>query len=160
MGIEPLPRYMFGSSLLMIGQTVRPETLRRFWNQHNIQKASPIRHIFSFVQRSSLNINSYSGSKCWLTFRLDDVINDVIITYSIGHSFTSMVHPHIKLTDHTSESFIVTVKNVVISFKHECRRLGLTLRCDVTDDVTSVKHTFSWDNLQWSFRIWCQNEPV
>ena len=54
-----------------------------------------------------------------------------------------MVHPHIKLSDHTSKRFIVTVKNVVISFKHEYSRLNSTLRCDVTDDVISVKHTFS-----------------
>ena len=54
-----------------------------------------------------------------------------------------MVHPHIKLSDHTSKRFIVIVKNVVIKFKHEYRRLNLTLRCDVTDDITSVKHTFS-----------------
>ena len=54
-----------------------------------------------------------------------------------------MVHPHIKLSDHTSRRYIVIVKNVVISFKHEYRRLNLTLLCDVTNDVTSVKHTFS-----------------
>ena len=35
------------------------------------------------------------------------------------------------------------MKNVVISFKHEYRRLNLTLLCDVTNDVTSVEHTFS-----------------
>ena len=54
-----------------------------------------------------------------------------------------MVHRHIKLGDHASKRFIVIVKNVVISFKHEYKRLNLTLRCDVTDDVTSVKHYFS-----------------
>ena len=84
-----------------------------------------------------------SGSKRWPTFRLDDITNDVIITYFLGHSFTSMVHPHIKLSDHTSKRFIVIVKKVVISFKYEYRRLNLTLRCDVADDVTSGKHTFS-----------------
>ena len=56
-----------------------------------------------------------------------------------------MVHPHTKLSDHTSKCFIVIVKNV-ISFKHEYRRLNLTLRCDVTDDIMSVKHTFSGIN--------------
>ena len=53
-----------------------------------------------------------------------------------------MVHPHINLSDHTSKRFVVIAKNV-ISFKHEYRRLNLTLRRDVADDVTSVKHTFS-----------------
>ena len=53
-----------------------------------------------------------------------------------------MVHPHIKLSDHTSKRFVAIAKNV-ISFKHEYRRLNLTLRRDVADDVTSVKHTFS-----------------
>ena len=76
-------------------------------------------------------------------FRPHDVINDVIIIFFLGHSFTSIVHPRIKLSDHTSKRFIVIVKNVVISFKREYRRLNLTLPCDVTDDVTSVKHTFS-----------------
>ena len=54
-----------------------------------------------------------------------------------------MVHRYKKLGDHTSKRFIVIVKNMVISFKHEYKRLNLTLRCDVTDDVISVKHTFS-----------------
>ena len=54
-----------------------------------------------------------------------------------------MAHPHIQLSDHTSKRFMIIVKNVVISFKHEYRRLNLTLRCDVTEDVTSVKHTLS-----------------
>ena len=54
-----------------------------------------------------------------------------------------MVHRHIKLGDRTSKRFIVIVKNVVISFKHEHKRLNLMFRCDVTDDVTGVKHTFS-----------------
>ena len=54
-----------------------------------------------------------------------------------------MVHPHIKLSDHTSRRFIVIVKNVVISFKHEYRRLNLMLLCDVSNDVTSMEHTFS-----------------
>ena len=53
-----------------------------------------------------------------------------------------MVHPHNKLNDHTSKRFIIIVRNVVISFKHEYRRLNLTLRCDVTDDVISFKYTF------------------
>ena len=38
-----------------------------------------------------------------------------------------------------SKRFMVVVKNVVISFKYEYGRLNLMLRCDVTDDVTSVK---------------------
>ena len=54
-----------------------------------------------------------------------------------------MVHRHIKLNDHTSKRFIVIVKIVVISFKHEYTRLDLTLRCVVTDGVTSDKNTFS-----------------
>ena len=53
-----------------------------------------------------------------------------------------MVHPHIKLSDHISKRFIVIVKNEIL-FKHEYRRLYFMLRCDVTDDVTSVKNTFS-----------------
>ena len=47
---------------------------------------------------------------------------------------------------HTSKRFIVNVKNVVISFKHQHRRLNLTLRCDLNDGITSVKHTVSGIN--------------
>ena len=122
--------------------TVMIENILKLVQYLASQSNSP--HVGLFVRRSSLNIKpNYSGSNCWYTFRIDDVINDVIITYFHGHSFTSMVHPHIKLSDHTSKRFIVIVKSVIISFKREYRRLNLTLRCDVTDDVTSVKHTFS-----------------
>ena len=46
-------------------------------------------------------------------------------------------------SDHMSKRFIVIVKNVVISFKHEYRRPTMTSRCDVTDDVISIENTFS-----------------
>ena len=45
--------------------------------------------------------------------------------------------------------FVVIVKNVVISFKHEYTRPTLTSRCDVTDDVISIENTL--------FRIICND---
>ena len=48
-----------------------------------------------------------------------------------------------KLSDHMSKRFVVIVKNVVMSFKHEYRRPHLTSRCDITNDVISMENSFS-----------------
>ena len=64
------------------------------------------------------------------------------MTSSSPISFDSFIYPHIKLTDYISTHFVVIVKNVVISFKHEYRSLNLTLHCDVIADVISVENTF------------------
>ena len=65
------------------------------------------------------------------------------VAYFFRHSYTPMVQPHIKVSVHISKHFMVIVKNVIISLKHEYRRLNVMLGCDVITNVISVKNTFS-----------------
>ena len=71
-----------------------------------------------------------------------DVINDVMNTYLYNCSHKLMIHMHRKFNDDIFASFLVIMKNVVISFIKEYR--GPTLRppCDAIDDVIIMKILF------------------
>ena len=63
------------------------------------------------------------------------------------HHSSDMVHLQIKISDHTSNRFRVIVRNVLISFIEECRKLTLSSCCDAISDVTVMKYTFLLDEL-------------
>ena len=66
---------------------------------------------------------------------------------------------HRKFCDDIFASFLVIMKNVVISFIKEYRGPNLRPPCDVIDEVIIMKILF-WQNLGRSFHIWGQIEAV
>ena len=71
-----------------------------------------------------------------------DVISEATNNIFCRHGHTAMAHLHVKFDDHTLNRFIVIVKNVPISFKHEYRRPCLSSLCDVIRDVISMRNNF------------------
>ena len=88
-----------------------------------------------------------------------DVINDVMNIYLYNCSLNLMIHMHWKFSDDIFASFIVIMKNVVISFIKEYRGPILRRPCDVINDAIILKISF-WHNLGRSFHMWGQIEAV
>ena len=104
-----------------------------------------VRH--EIAQNSTLFISTFwlkqmrghGSSNCLANF---NGITVVISTIVHGHDNIPIVQVHINFGDHIPNRFSVLMKNMLIVFIYDYRRLILSARCDVMTDIMDMKIIF------------------
>ena len=129
------------SAILSSRQTFSPEVIPE--GEYTRKIAISISDILSFWSTLYLKYwRRYIHFKMWPTLWPGDVINDGMNMYLYKCSHNVMMLTHRKFNDDIFARFLITMKNVVISFIKEYRGPTLRVSCDVIDDVIIMKNFF------------------